>query len=410
MENEEKNTVDENAQEPEVTTTTDNPELDQIEELVKGIPDAITKAVRVEVLKRLSQVDKSLANISVTEPGDLETKGFKSFGEFVQTSIKFFTNREMDSRLKALFNESVGEDGGMLVPTAYSTMLLNDAMEQSQLWSLARDIPIETNSVDMPTISNYDESSGSYYGGLKGRWIAEGQAGTEEQAKFDLVNLKIKDFMILCPITNDLLEDSPISIEPIVRTLMSNALALGLDDVFINGTGVGQPVGLINGACKLSQTAEDGQTAATITTENVLNMRSRLLTEAVGGSYWMINPDCFTQIMKLVLAVGTGGVPLFTFNMANAPQGALLGRPIIWTDYCQTLGTEGDIILTNPNYYLKANKSADMKASDEVYFSYNKRLIRLIYRCDGQPWMSKAKTYRYSSTTRSPIITLATRS
>jgi HK97 family phage major capsid protein len=139
-------------------------------------------------------------------------------------------------------------------------------------------------------------------------------------------------------------------------------------------------------------------------------MRSRLLTEAVGGSYWMINPDCFTQIMKLVLAVGTGGVPLFTFNMANAPQGALLGRPIIWTDYCQTLGTEGDIILTNPNYYLKANKSADMKASDEVYFSYNKRLIRLIYRCDGQPWMSKAKTYRYSSTTRSPIITLATRS
>lgn len=370
------------------------------QELTKEFADRISDGINTNIVVHAPESTKD------------ERGGFKSFGEFVTEMFKFFGNASDDSRIKALFNESVTEDGGVLVPTSFATSLLNQAMGMSELWSKTKNIPVSTNSVTIPAISDYDHSSGTYYGGIKGYWVGEGQAGTATQGKFDTLTLKIKDFMVLCNLTGDLIQDSVVSIEPLIRSMMSSALGLALDDVYINGTGVGQPIGLINAACKITASKETDQTAATITTENIIDMYKRLSKSAKADARWMINPDCLPQIMKLSIVNGTSSTPLYIQgnNLANAPQGSILGKPVVWTDYCQALGTEGDIILSSPNHYLRASKSAKMAASDHVYFTYNKRVLRLIFRCDGQPWQVKAFTPRYSTVTRSPIITLETRS
>ena len=76
--------------------------------------------------------------------------------------------------------------------------------------------------------------------------------------------------------TDELLEDSPISLQPLLTTMFSEAIAFQKDDDFINGTGAGMALGVLNAPGTISQAKETGQAADSIVTENIVKMWSRL--------------------------------------------------------------------------------------------------------------------------------------
>ncbi len=87
------------------------------------------------------------------------------------------------------------------------------------------------------------------------------------------------------------------------------------------------------------------------------------------------------------------------------------GRPIIPVEFCQQLGTEGDLILTDLSTYLTASKGGMQTASSiHVLFLTNELMYRFIMRLDGKPWWLSALTPKSGGPTQSNIVTLATRS
>ena len=173
-------------------------------------------------------------------------------------------------------------------------------------------------------------------------------------------------------------------------------LTVLIDDAIINGTGAGQPLGILNAGCVVSVSKETGQAADTIVYENVLKMYARLIANARNDSRWLINQDCEPQLGLMSLAVGTGGAPVYlpAGGASGSPYSTLMGRPVMPIEQCQTVGTTGDIYLASFGkgyiYSQKGGIQSDM--SIHVRFVYDESVFRFVLRIDGQPLMRSAIT------------------
>jgi HK97 family phage major capsid protein len=114
----------------------------------------------------------------------------------------------------------------------------------------------------------------------------------------------------------------------------------------------------------------------------------------------------------MALTVGTAAVPIWlpAGGASAAPFQTLMGRPLIMTEKCQTLGTAGDIAFIDFDAYVIAQKSngeaPNIATSIHLKFDYDEQSFRFTMRYDGQPTWTSALTPKYSSSTVSPFVIL----
>lgn len=347
---------------------------------------------------------------------------FGSFGE--QMAAVIAAGRpggSVDPRLRISaaatgMGETVPSDGGFLVQQDFTDELLQEVFTTGVLASRCRRIPISSNANGIK-INGVDETSraSTRYGGIIGYWADEAAEKTASKPKFRKIELDLKKLIGLCYATDELLEDAA-ALEAFIRQAFVGEFGFLLDDVIINGTGAGQPLGILNAGCLVSVTKEAGQAAATIVAENIMKMYSRRFAAMTGNYAWFYNQNIEPQLYQLSLAVGTGGIPLYMppGGLSEAPYARIMGLPAMAIEQCQTLGTQGDIILANfRDGYILAEKGgikADM--SIHVRFVYDESCFRFVLRIDGQPQRASALTpYKGGATsTQSHFIVLETRS
>ncbi len=311
-------------------------------------------------------------------------------------------------------NETTPSDGGFLVQQDFSTEMLQDVFETGVLASRCKRVQISGNSNSIK-INGVDETSraSTRYGGIVGYWADEAEEKTKSKPKFRKIELNLKKLVGLCYATDELLDDAA-ALESVTRSGFVSEFGFLLDDAIVNGTGAGQPLGILNSGCLVSVAKETGQTAATVVAENVIKMYSRLFANSRTNSVWLINQNIEPQLFTMSLAVGTGGVPIYmpAGGLSSQPYATLFGRPVIAIEQAATLGTQGDIILADLNGYILAEKGgiqSDM--SIHVRFIYDESVFRFILRVDGQPVRASALTpYKGgASYTQSHFIALDTR-
>ena len=82
-------------------------------------------------------------------------------------------------------------------------------------------------------------------------------------------------------------------------------------------------------------------------------------------------------------------------------------------EYCQTLGTEGDVILWAPSEYLLATKGNGQIKTDlsiHIRYVHDESVLRLVFRVDGQISWANSVTPFKGSDSLSPVVTVETRS
>ncbi|MDP2955223.1 MAG: phage major capsid protein, partial [Longimicrobiales bacterium] len=88
----------------------------------------------------------------------------------------------------------------------------------------------------------------------------------------------------------------------------------------------------------------------------------------------------------------------------------LLGAPVFYSERCATLGDEGDLILVNWSQYLEGIYQPLMTAeSVHVRFEQHERAFKFWTRNAGACWWRSELTPDNSTTTLSPIVSLAAR-
>lgn len=313
------------------------------------------------------------------------------------------------SRVRNAFSSTVPSEGGFLIPETLRSELLRVALESAIVRPRARVIPMETLRVPFPAVDETSHVS-SVFGGIVAYWTAEGATLTESSAQFSQIVLDAKKLTTYTEVPNELLSDTIGSFEAFINMMFPEAISYYEDDAYINGNGVGMPLGFRKGPAVVTVAKEVGQDADTIVWENIIKMYARMLPGSLGRAVWIASIDTFPQLATMALNVGTGGSAIWLNNGSSGPPMTILGRPIIFTEKLPRVGDAGDIMFVDLAYYLIGDRQVMSALSSPHYrFGQDKTAFRIIQRVDGTPWLRSAITPKNSGDTLSPFVQLADR-
>ena len=347
------------------------------------------------------------------------SSGFQNLGDFAIAVARGSTpGGQIDDRLRNIqaasgTNEAIPSEGGFLVGTDLAKPLLNQVFESGQVAKRCNRVPISggANSIKLPCIDETSRVNGSRWGGIQSYWSAEAATTTATKPKFRQLELNLKKLFGLCYATEELLQDSA-ALNAVLSQAFTEEMAFKLDDAIINGTGAGQPLGILNSDALVTVAKEAGQDAKTVVFENIVKMYERMPGRSRKNAVWLLNNDIESQLFSMSLSVGTGGSSVYLpgGNVNESPFSTLFGRPVIPIEQCATLGTVGDIIFADPSMYILAEKGGVQPASSiHVRFIYDEQTFRWTLRVDGQPVIAAPLTPYKGANTLSPFVALAAR-
>ena len=350
-------------------------------------------------------------------------KKFTKFGEFLQAvHAVSFTGRK-DARLdykifegepdmKTAPNvptwegkdlvENTGASGGFTVAPEFRPELMFLRELQKLVRQRAMVIPMRARQLSMPVLDQTGTTAGvsNFYGGVIPKWTEEAQYKEETQPAFRQMELIAHKLVVYTEASDELLADSAIGLEALLSRLFGEAIANEEEWTFINGTGAGQPLGVVNAGATFVQPRA---VAGAIGITDIFNMLMHFIGER---PVWIAHQSTLPQILGLN---GPAGNPSYVWisNAAQAAPTTLMGYPIFFTENCPTLGVQGDLILADWSKYVIGDRQATtVDASKHYRFRYDLTAWRAVHRVDGRPWLSAPLTLRDGLTQVSPFVIL----
>jgi len=354
-------------------------------------------------------------------------RGFANLGDFA-LAARSREFGQVDERLNIWsaagdgMQQLIREDGGMLVPPAFSRAIWDRLNEASESLLARTDqlppLPAGTDSMEFPAVNETSRADGSRHGGIQGYWKSELSELTSSKATLRSVKFEPSELYVFAYISDKLLKNAAM-LESWLANKAADEINFKVGNAIINGTGSGQPRGILTGAAdkpRVRVAKESNQKADTVVAQNIDKMYARLHPAVRSSAVWFV--DLEEKLPDLNKAVGTGGNLVFMppGGMAGSPLATLKGLPVIPLEYCGAIGDEGDIILAALSMYgTMARGTIDSAMSMHLKFDFAQTAFRFIFEIDGQPWVSDSLTpFTPSGGTAkgyktSPFVTLAER-
>jgi HK97 family phage major capsid protein len=327
------------------------------------------------------------------ETVSLSNNGFHSMDEFLKT---LHLGRADQRLLNSSMVEGIPEFGGYSVPEEYGAFLMDKSLESEIIRPRATVWAMGSETKKVPAFDGADRST-NLFGGISGEWLEEGQTGTRKVAKLRLIQLTAKKLACFSQASNELIADG-MSFEEMLAGALIKGIGWYMDYAFINGTGDGQPLGILNDPALITVVKEEDQSAATITYQNVVNMFSRLAPSCFSNAVWLANPSVIPQLLTMTITIGTGGAQIPVFK-EEASRFTLLGKEIIFTEKCPALGAKGDLILADLSQYaIGMRKEIALDRSNVPGWMEDMIDYRVIVRVDGQGTWDKPVTPKNGTT------------
>lgn len=343
---------------------------------------------------------------------------FRSFADFVREGFSGSDRHSFQDRVNKHYaavqgmSEGVGADGGYLVMPEFATGIV-DRVYANTLWSMTDNYSVSGNNLTFHVNAETSRATGSRHGGMRGYWLAEGGAPTASKPTLREVTLRLQKLGVLVYLTQELIDDGGAALQEYVARKAAEEFNFMIGDSLVNGTGVGQPLGMLNFPSLVSVAKESGQLADTLETENVEKMYARFYAPGLPGMVWLHNQDIAPELNTMTLGIGTGGVPTYLppGQLSSAPFGTLKGRPLMPTEFNSTLGDQGDIIAANLGQILSISKGGvAQQVSMHVQFLTQQTALLFTMRLNAGPWENAPITpYKGTSNTQSNFVTLDAR-
>lgn len=410
----------------EIATSLQTMVKDTVASAVKQIAESLSKEQRIIITNGgggQEGVDKLAAELGYKNWGEwmLELKDGQAKG----ASLRQFPRmtkymNAMDEHFKALptgLNETIGEDGGLLVPPEMSTEIFRrvNAVDASLLMSRVDKRTIQRNGISYPYLQENSRADGSRNGGVLGYWLGEGEQKTKSKPKWNSLEFRLNKFAILIQATDELMEDGPATLANELSLLAADEIQYRMGLAIWAGTGVKQPRGIMNSPALVTVTRT---TTLRIKYEDIMNMYTRIPAHLRSQMVWFYNQDLDMELARMFVPVtnvaGTenvGGLPVYMppNGISGSLYATILGRPAIALEYASALGTTGDIMACVPSQYRFVTKAGGIQSAFSMHlrFDYDEVVWRFVFRADGQSMWPTVFT-PLNGTTKSPFVVLST--
>tara|TARA_R100000808_G_scaffold10554_1_gene27909 strand:- start:7520 stop:8965 length:1446 start_codon:yes stop_codon:yes gene_type:complete len=388
---------------------------------------SIKNAVRAELKSSRDHYSKEFNRIS---GGDFRNDDRKKFGwkHFGEMAVALKSAKQTGGIVDKRFHtktapttfgvEGVGADGGFAVPPYFVDEIMVKVQGEDSLLSRTDQLTTPSNNASIPI----DETTPwQTSGGILANWEGEGDQRAQSKPNLKQANIRLSKLSVLVGVTDELQEDVPLLGQYLTRKA-GEKMDFKINLAIVQGTGAGQPLGILNSGATVSVAKTASQDADTVVANNVIDMWSRCYGPSRRNAVWLINQDIEPQLNAMSIpgkditgtaVTGYGGVVYLPANgLSDTPFSTLMGRPVIPTQACETLGDAGDIVLADLSQYLSLVKSQGVQSaqSADLWFDYDVTAFKFTMRMHGMPWLSSTIAVRDGSATLSPFVTLAVRS
>jgi HK97 family phage major capsid protein len=370
-----------------------------------------------------------------TEEAQKTNGGFKSFGEYLTAVANFGDVMKkdwpVDPRLvradgepgsargakhdgvggwvEKQMVENVGASGGFVVFPEYRAELFAALPYAFTVRNRATVIPMRSRQIIVPALLQSGTTAGvpHWYGGVTATWIEEAQLKQHSEPEFRQIDLVAYKLVVYTRASDELLADAAIGLEAFLRSPMgfSGAIAWEEQNAFLNGTGAGQPLGVITAlaALGLGPTLTVARAGAGLAVADFANMLSAFYGQ---NPCWHISRS---QMANLIQLNGPAGNPSYVFipSARDGVPDTLFGYPIFWTEMMPLAGVTGDILLADWGYYYIGDRQVTtIDSSNHEYFRYDLTSWRAVHRVGGLPALNAPLTYSDGTTQVSPFVVL----
>lgn len=205
-------------------------------------------------------------------------------------------------------------------------------------------------------------------------WIGEGELIPEHDVEFDEVRLMPTDrksIKTMIRFTNELLRQSVIGLDSVLKARLVSDVARKLDDAFLTGTGAnGAVTGIVN-----QPGVQTGVLDAT-EPDSFLDALALASAAEVQPNRWFISGADFTTVRKIK---DTSGKYILESDITSGTTHRLFGVPVTVTNKLAT----GTAVLANmAEVAVARDTNPTVKLLDQRYAEYDEQAIRVTARYD----------------------------
>ena len=289
--------------------------------------DVVALGKEIDRLEKQSALDLELSKPTsapltgkpVTGTQDKAKTG-RASAEYKQSMIDAL--RSNFRRVSDVLQEGVDADGGYLVPEEYDTRLIEGLKEENIFRGIST--IIKTGGERKINIAASTPAAA---------WIEEGGALTFGDATFDQINLDAHKLHVAVKVTEELLYDNVFNLENYIMDKFSKALANAEEDAFLNGDGVGKPLGIF-AATGGGQVGVTAASTTAITSDEVINLIYALKRPYRKNAKFIVNDQTLAVLRKLK---DGNGAYMWQPSLQIGEPDSLLGYPIYTSAYVPTI-------------------------------------------------------------------------
>lgn len=296
--------------------------------------------------------------------------------------------------------EGVDSAGGFLVPEDYQVELIKKIATMATIRNRARVATTGRDLAKWPKI-NYTTDD-KYTSGVRLTWTGESPATSSvhrvTDPQFGLYSIPVHTAMASFPMSNDLIEDSAFDILGISSDLLAEAFTLDENNAFINGNGVGRPMGM------LTQVDTDGPASvvsgsgSTLTADGIIDLIYALPAQYEANAVTIMAKTTEKVIRKLKDSQNNYLWPVWpqVGNFGVSPR-ELLGYPVFRDEFMPAIAANAyPVIHGDLRGYLVLDRVglSIQRLTDSAYAELNLTGLLARKRVGGQtiePWRLKVQ-------------------
>jgi HK97 family phage major capsid protein len=204
--------------------------------------------------------------------------------------------------LKAALGEASVVTGGYAVPLKYARRIMRLVIEDSLIRPGAQKEPMDSKTLHVPLLDvSSVQSTGTspFVGGLTWTWNQEAQTRTETEPQFKHVELAANELGGQVILSRPVKDDGKLqgeALDAFLFTLFAEGISYYEDYNFLQGNGVGKPLGILNAAAALAVNRANGNQIAYA---DVSGMIAKLPPSSFNDAYFVTHPTAFPQLLQL---------------------------------------------------------------------------------------------------------------
>lgn len=300
--------------------------------------------------------------------------------------------------------EGMDDAGGFWAPEQMQAEVLRRTAAASVVRTLARIVTTGRDTVKWPRLVYTGADNDKYTSPVRLTWTGELPSSSTVHRVTDpnagLLTIPVHTAMASLPFSNDLLEDAMFDVFGLGAELMGESFGLGEEDVFTNGTGANQPLGMVTGITVGTETigtVASGD-ASTLTGDGIVDLHYGLPAQYRRNARYLLN----SQTAKVIRKLKDGNSRFIWDSMQSAIHGSLvspgdqdvlLGKGVNFNEFMPDVAASAHPILFGDykGYFIVDRVGLSIKRMEELYAESNITVLLARKRTGG----SVAEPYRF---------------